>query len=213
MSGDPVGADAATESGQAPPPPPIPPLTPEEKAAIVARIEAPIAALNELRQLGKRWVTWRYVVRGTKKAKPTKVPHTASGRRASSTSQSSWATYEACRSRFLAGDFHGLGIMLQLSEHLGEPEIVGIDIDDCIDEDGGLSPLALEITTGFSTYTEVSPSGRGLRIFFKGVLPPGIKGRRNDKLGIEVYSAERFLTLTGNILPGPSRRSSSYRRS
>jgi hypothetical protein len=48
------------------------------------------------------------------------------------------------------------------------------------------------------SYTERSPSGRGLRLFAFGGLPPGQR-----KLGdLEVYDDARFLTVTGHQLAG-----------
>ncbi|MEO5347861.1 MAG: AAA family ATPase [Magnetococcus sp. YQC-9] len=49
-----------------------------------------------------------------------------------------------------------------------------------------------------NSYTEISPSGKGLRCFAKGQLPDGWRkcGHR------EIYSEKRYLTITGNHLDG-----------
>ncbi len=49
------------------------------------------------------------------------------------------------------------------------------------------------------TYAEVSPSGRGVRIF---ALGKPEKAAKCDPAGVEVYAKERFLTVTGRHLPG-----------
>jgi hypothetical protein len=49
------------------------------------------------------------------------------------------------------------------------------------------------------TYVEVSPSGKGLRLFALGKVDQASK---HDALGIEVYGDERYLTVTGEPLPG-----------
>ena len=45
---------------------------------------------------------------------------------------------------------------------------------------------------------EVSPSGKGIRIFVKGTLPED--GRKVGK--VEMYQNKRYLTVTGRPLPG-----------
>ncbi|WP_166525161.1 phage/plasmid primase, P4 family [Caproicibacter fermentans] len=52
------------------------------------------------------------------------------------------------------------------------------------------------------SYTEISPSGTGLHIWAYGDIP--IDGRNNRKLGIEMYKARHYLTVTGNAF-GPVR--------
>ncbi len=77
-----------------------------------------------------------------------------------------------------------------------------IDIDDCLQADRSWSPLALEICGRYvGCYIEISPSGRGLRIFGRGPLPP--HSCRNSK-GIELYHTEHFLTVTGTGATGDS---------
>jgi len=45
------------------------------------------------------------------------------------------------------------------------------------------------------SYTEYSPSGKGLHIFVKGDIP--VDGRK--KGFIEMYKAKRYFTMTGNV--------------
>lgn len=56
-------------------------------------------------------------------------------------------------------DFDGIGIALAGG-------LSAIDIDHCI-EDGKLSEMAEDIITLADSYTEVSPSGKGIRIIGK----------------------------------------------
>ena len=46
----------------------------------------------------------------------------------------------------------------------------------------------------FNSYSEISPSGRGLHIIIKAEV---LSGRRRDK--VELYSSERFFCMTGNV--------------
>lgn len=71
---------------------------------------------------------------------------------------------------------------------------VGIDLDKCRDPHSGrIEPWAKAIVKRLDSYTEISPSGTGLRIFIRGTLPA--HGRRKGH--IEIYSQARFLTITG----------------
>ena len=67
--------------------------------------------------------------------------------------------------------------------------IVGTDLDKVIVEDGTISVEALEVVAMLNSYTEYSPSGRGLHIFVKGDIP--VDGRK--KGFIEMYKAKRYI--------------------
>lgn len=177
------------------------------RVALLGRVEAGTMpdAVGELAERGKRLVLWKHEhLPGRPKA--TKVPHSAGGYQASVTNSKSWATYEACAARLKAGGYDGLGYMLTLSDQIGEPEIIGIDLDNCRDtETGEIKPWAREIIARFNSYTEVSPSGRGVHIFVKGLLR-GVTATSKSQGGrvgsTEVYAGKRYLTLTGDMLPG-----------
>ncbi|MEM0303156.1 MAG: hypothetical protein QXI54_08330 [Archaeoglobaceae archaeon] len=74
-----------------------------------------------------------------------------------------------------------------------ELNLVAIDIDDCI-EDGKLNPWVERILQEANSYAEITPSGKGVRIWLKGSIPRNI---RNDDLKVEIYKEKRFLTITG----------------
>jgi P4 family phage/plasmid primase-like protien len=97
----------------------------------------------------------------------------------------------------------GLGINL-----LGL-DYVGLDLDHVIDaETGALLPAAQEFLDGLpQTYTEISPSGTGLRLFFGGRLPTQVRGKMvadafGEGTALECYDGQgggRYLTVTGNV--------------
>lgn len=69
-----------------------------------------------------------------------------------------------------------------------------IDVDNCIDlATGEISDIASELL-GWRTYTELSPSGKGLRLVMSGNPQLNTK---NHKSGIELFSTKGFVTLTG----------------
>lgn len=70
-----------------------------------------------------------------------------------------------------------------------------LDIDSCLVA-GAWSPLAVSLCGLLAgCAVEVSQSGTGLHIFGCGVVPP--HGCRNQALGLEFYTAGRFVALTG----------------
>lgn len=81
-----------------------------------------------------------------------------------------------------------------------------IDIDHCISEDGSISSMAQEIIDYCQSYTEISPSGTGIRIIFKTDFENFDKTvyyTNNQKIGLEVYiegATNKFVTITGNVL-------------
>ena len=73
--------------------------------------------------------------------------------------------------------------------------VIGVDLDDCYDEDGRLSDMAAQVVTMLNSYTERSPSGRGLHILACGTIPHSVK-----QPGFEMYNELRYFTVTGNRL-------------
>lgn len=151
----------------------------------------------ELREL-PHWVVWKYGGRRLS-GKREKPPYSAkTGKKTSIHWRDNFASFDVALSRFMRGGFDGLGL------GLFEPDLVAIDLDNCIME-GELSRGALEIVEAFSpSYCEVSPSGKGLRIFCRGVPKRCGKGGQLENRWVEIYniSSPRYMTITGNILSG-----------
>lgn len=108
---------------------------------------------------------------------------------ASSTNPSTWASFEDALWAVEHGYYDYLGFVFN------DNGIVGIDIDDGFDENGGVSDLTYDILTRCTSYTEKSKSGRGFHIFVKGDVP--FKGK-NNLAGVEVYKTARFFIMTGD---------------
>ena len=79
--------------------------------------------------------------------------------------------------------------------------IYGVDLDKVLDSSGNITPQAQEIVDGLASYTEVSPSGRGLHIF---VTADNVNITRHRRQGgfVEIYTNARYFTVTGNIYGG-----------
>ena len=133
-----------------------------------------------------QWVIWREEVqKGRKKA--SKVPYDAStGKRASVTKRENWTDFETAMSAYKNGDYDGVGFVLTKND-----PYIGIDLDCCL-INGKLIPEVKEYR--LNSYTERSPSGKGLRIFIKGKLPKD----RCKKGNFEFYDSGHYLTVTGH---------------
>lgn len=144
----------------------------------------------------QRWTVWSAKkVEG--KPKPSKVPL---GR---SNDPSTWTYYPAARVGLAEARIAGLGFQMY-----GRPEIIGIDIDNCVTPLGEYNSLAAMLlaqltAAGAKYHVEITPSGKGLRIF-AGETPLPFHDFLNHESGLEVYAGEtaRFLTYTGSIVPG-----------
>lgn len=146
-----------------------------------------------------RFCVWAYRVHA---GKPTKVPYNpCTGAKARSNDPGTFSTFDeatAALSRH-PSEYSGIGVGM-----FGD--LVGVDIDHCIDEAGELTALSQEIVDKLGSYTERSPSGTGIHIL---CCAPGLtfdKERyyvKNSRIGLEVYPAgitQRYLTLTGDVL-------------
>ena len=140
-----------------------------------------------------RWVMWKMVPQ----AKPNgevvwkKVPYQTDGKMAKSTAAATWTTYEDAMDAYLMGGFDGIGITID-----GSNDFQGIDLDDCI-IDGELNRDATEVLGRINGYAEISPSGKGIKLFTRSNL--AISGKKGN---IEVYRDGRYFTVTGHTLNG-----------
>lgn len=154
----------------------------------------------ELKNL-PQFVCWHYVDRNGKRTKPP-VDAKSNGKLlpAKSNDPATWASFDVAVATAQRLNLAGIGLALSETDGL-----TGLDLDHVFDpETGELDPLATEVLARFAgTYTEVSPSGNGLRIWCYG--KPMRSGKCVGKIKwLEVYShpSSRYLTITGNHWPG-----------
>jgi Protein of unknown function (DUF3631) len=147
----------------------------------------------------RRWVLWKWQ-KG--KNKWTKPPYQPSGKHAKSDDPSTWITFDEAFAAYRRGGFDGVGLAL-----LGVP-LLAIDIDDCRnDETGEIAPAAGKLVDRADTYTEITPSGTGLRIIGRDDGPELHQGKRPLPHGngttVEVYrNTARYICVTGRLLGG-----------
>ncbi len=156
--------------------------------------EKPICPAPEIQNIPQsmrsenRWLCWRYVWTGKKWDKPP--INVLTGGNGSSTNAATWTTMENALAAYQRGSVDGIGFVL------GDGW-AGIDLDDHMDGDGRFSPFAEHVLHRIPSYTEVSPSGEGVKIFVRATIEHGHADHGN---GIEVYGSGRFFTVTGRKL-------------
>lgn len=131
----------------------------------------------------KSWCVWKYVDKG--KPKLDKVPYKADGYLLDPTDSNDWMTWDQALS--CAPIYDGIGFVFS-----DNCPLAFIDLDDTSDPE--ILELQEKIFNEFDSYSEYSPSGKGLHIIIKGSIP---HGRNYGK--IELYSNGRFGTVTGNV--------------
>ncbi len=144
------------------------------------------------------WVRWASLSRKNSK-KPTKVPfHPTLDSAASSTDPNTWGTFKDALAG--VGQDGTCGVGFVLSE---DDPFIGVDFDHVI-TDGRLDPVAAAIIEDLHSYSEISPSGTGVRVIVRGQIPVDTKHKVDLGNGsvLELWDRKRFVTMTGNMLPG-----------
>lgn len=113
-------------------------------------------------------------------------PHT--GGAASSNNPDTWGTAAQAWTAKKRYGWAGIGYVFTIGAG-----VIGVDLDDCFDDAGRLSDDARQIVQMLNSYTERSPSGKGLHILACGSIPHSVK-----KPGFEMYNELRYFTVTGN---------------
>ena len=171
----------------------------QSKAAFQALDEPSLANVPAILKEGKKFVCWREEVRD---GKPTKIPvdpHT--GNDAESDNPATWGTIAQAVAYYKAhtDTLRGIGRMFDPADG-----IMGVDFDKCLDGQGNViaSHVAATWLPRLNSYTEISPSGTGVKVWLKASHKlDGKTGRRDSKLGVEIYRERRYFTITGRRLP------------
>lgn len=169
-------------------------MGPIMKAQVVTPTIRVPDSLAELDQ----WIVWRYEQRDG--GKPTKVPYQINGSHASSTDAKTWCPWnEALRAwQEHPSRWSGTGFVFSPDD-----PFFGVDLDQCLDDAEKLKPWAQAIMERFiESYAEISPSGRGIKIWGKGRLPGGGVAFPLGDGHVEVYDQARYFTVTGNHWAG-----------
>lgn len=149
----------------------------------------------------KRWLVWVGVHKAN--GKIAKVPRQANKPMlgASVNNTHHWSDFSSAVKALDHGIVSGVGFVLTRIRDDGG-DLIGIDLDRCVDEDGDMAPWAADVIDRLGGYWELSPSGHGLRGFVRGELPG--RSYLNNEIGIELYDgsgdSSRYVTVTGRKL-------------
>jgi len=156
----------------------------------------PIQKIPECLIKLNQWVCWKIILRGEQK---TKVPFQPNGASASSTDPATWKTIESVIEA--SERFSGIGFVFTP----GDP-YCGIDFDACRDiKTGEIAPWAKSWIKELDSYSEISPSGTGVKVWIIGKMPLKTGKKANlpqyktgDKMpAVEVYDHGRYFAVTG----------------
>jgi len=159
------------------------------KKVIVDKSKIP----EKLKRL-KQWVCWKYGSPNDGNRIP-KIPiNPRSGNPAKINNSKTWAVFKKAYHYYKKNDLDGIGFVFTEND-----PFCGIDLDDCRNKKTGkIEDWALEIINNVNSYTEISPSDTGVKIFIKGKLPGTAK-----RIGkVEMYDRDRYFTVTGQCNKG-----------
>lgn len=142
-----------------------------------------------------QWVVW---VPGTK------APHDAKTHGAAKVNEPlTWATYERAEKcwRDNPKRYAGIGFVFT-----AEDPFCGLDLDDCLSPEGVPYDRAWKLMERMASYTEISPSGRGVKIIVRATKPvtdcaKRVKWSDAEAGDLEVYDRSRYFTITGRGWP------------
>jgi hypothetical protein len=146
----------------------------------------------------EQWLVWRFEEEPGDK-KPRKVPYYVAGHRrvgeqGTEADRAKLTTLDRAIAAMQKLKASGIGFAFLPGDGL-----IGIDLDNVIDEaTGEISERARGIIEACQSYTEYSPSRRGMHIIVSG---EGETFKSND-IGVEVFCGRQYFTFTGERYPG-----------
>ncbi len=138
----------------------------------------------------RRWVCWRYDQGGGKLPLDSRT-----GKAAKTNDHQTWGTYAQATAAKEEHGHCGVGFVLTTED----PYAV-VDLDGVVDPDTGeVEPWAAAMVARFDSYTELSPSGRGLHVWVRG--PVG-SVKKAGSPPVEILCAGVYSTFTGRHFRG-----------
>ncbi len=132
-------------------------------------------SIPEILRNCKQWITWG----------KGKRPHNAKVN-----DPDTWKTFtDACKEYAQNESLYGIGFVFNGNG------VVGIDLDNVM-VDEKLNDETANLLKEIDSYTEVSPSGKGVHCFVLGRM----KGAGVKQDGIEMYDRGRYFTVTGDAM-------------
>src|ERR1019366_4649310 len=110
-----------------------------------------------------------------------------------------WSSFQDACAAVQRWSLTGIGFVFITSDPYS-----GVDLDNCRKpETGEIAEWAMVIIRALDSYTEVSPSGTGVHIIIRGLLPSGRGNQIPHHEGkVEMFSRDRYFTFTGMRVDG-----------
>lgn len=151
----------------------------------------------------QQWVLWKFEWDQRREAW-LKVPYYAMGGRrtgdqGSDRDRMRLATLEVVRRAFerkqgQSDAWAGVGFGFLPGDGL-----IGLDLDKMVDlETGAMTERCRKIIQAFDTYTEISPSGKGVHLYMQGHTTTA----KSNDIGVELFCEKQYFTVTGRQVPG-----------
>lgn len=148
-----------------------------------------------------RWDA-QWAIAGPDESNQFKAPHGLGPRgifKLSPTQSIHWRDFETVREYAEANPPHGIGYILTKKDPY---TVIDLDVKNANNEPNPEKWTKQEdldrymrIIQAMDSYTEASASGQGVHIWVRGYIGEGCK-----RDGVEVYSQERFIVCTGNVI-------------
>lgn len=138
------------------------------------------------------WVGWQEV---NIKGKLAKIPIDPVSRKlswAKVNDPSTWSKFDDALKIYIQRKVDGIGFVFSKYD-----DFIGVDLDNCFDDDNRLTPKVRRMVKVLDSYTEISPSGKGLHIIVKSNYKQMLVGIRRE--GLEIYPTGRFFTITSHL--------------
>lgn len=143
-----------------------------------------------------QWVCWKRVRRN---GRDTKIPvDPKTGRGAAVDKPATWHTLDVAVRAVERFGLSGVGFVFTKQD-----PFAGVDLDNCRDpQTGEIAEWAVVIIRALDSYTEISPSGTGVKIFVKASISGTGRRRKYQTGAVEMYSSARYFTVTGRHVEG-----------
>lgn len=162
----------------------------------------PAAVIAELAER-KQWLIWRYEPGEDENKKYRKIPFYVDGGKryggqGGEKDRARLATLAEAVAAAKRRDMDGLGFAF-----LPDDGLIGVDLDGMIDPDSGeVSDRCAAIIQACASYTELSPSGKGVHVFCTLDHASGWKTFKSNAVGVECFIGAQFFTFTARPWPG-----------
>jgi hypothetical protein len=153
-----------------------------------------LAIPHQLKALAQ-WMPYKLEPRPNSN-KFNKVPKNRFGYKASKIDRHNWLSFEECLALCEGNQtrFDGIGFCPN------NPQLLFIDLDDCIQSDGSLDDRARKLVDGIDGYVERSLSGSGVHIVTLADKQYGNPKSADGK--VEIFTNGMYLAMTGDVLEG-----------